>query len=251
MRPLAVSPDEFRRLADRVADAAAELLRTLDDRPVFPSSSGAAMRDAFDRPLPEEGLGEAAFDDLAAIADNVRIGNGRLFPYVVSPGDPVGALGDLYASVLNQNVTAWRSAPAAVTVERTVVRWVAEAIGCSGFTGSLTSGGSLASLMGLAIARESRAPANDDGAAPCVVYASEEVHMAIPKAVALLGLGRRNLRLLPVDSEFRIDLGALERAIADDRQQGRKGVAIVASAGTIMTGAVDPLRRLAEIAREN
>src|SRR5262245_7391924 len=220
MRPLAVSPDEFRRLADRVADAAAELLRTLDDRPVFPSSSGAAMRDAFDRPLPEEGLGEAAFDDLAAIADNVRIGNGRLFPYVVSPGDPVGALGDLYASVLNQNVTAWRSAPAAVTIERTVVRWLAEAVGCDVFTGSLTSGGSSANLMGLAMAPEAKAPANDAGSPTGIVYASDQVHMSIPKAVALLGLGRDNLRLVPADEAFRVRVDALDAAIADDVAAG-------------------------------
>jgi len=129
--------------------------------------------------------------------------------------------------VLNQNVTAWRSAPAAVTVERTVVRWLAEAIGCTGFTGSLTSGGSLANLMALAMARESRAPANDDGATPCVVYASTEIHMAIPKAVALLGIGRANLRVIPVDEDFRIDVKALEAAIADDQRAGLKGMRLL------------------------
>ena len=74
-------------------------------------------------------------------------------------------------------------------VERTVVRWLAEAIGCEGFGGSLTSGGSLSNLMALALAREAHAPANEDGARGGVVYASDEVHMAIPKAVALLGIG--------------------------------------------------------------
>ena len=129
MGPLAVSPEEFRRRADRVADAATALLASLDDRRLSPAASAPEMEAAFDRPAPEEGIGESVFDDLAGIADNVRIGNGRLFPYVVSPGEPVGALGDLYASVLNQNVTAWRSAPAAVAIERTVVRWLAEAVG--------------------------------------------------------------------------------------------------------------------------
>jgi glutamate/tyrosine decarboxylase-like PLP-dependent enzyme len=105
--------------------------------------------------------------------------------------------------------------------------------------------------MGLAMARESRAPANENGVEACVVYASEEVHMAIPKAIALLGIGRNNLRLIPVDDAFRIDVAALEDAIAEDRGTGRKGIAIVASAGTITTGAIDALRQLAEVARAN
>jgi glutamate/tyrosine decarboxylase-like PLP-dependent enzyme len=153
--------------------------------------------------------------------------------------------------VLNQNVTAWRSAPAAVTIERTVIAWLAEAIGCEGFVGSFTSGASLANLMALAMARESRSPANEDGAQAGVVYASEEVHMSIQKAVALLGIGRRNLRLIPVDDAFRIDLAALQEAIDVDRQAGRRGIALVGSAGTIMSGAIDPLARLAETAHEN
>ena len=111
------------------------------------------------------------------MAEHVRAPTGRRFPYVIGSGEPLGALGDFYASVLNQNMTAWRSAPAAVTIERAVVGWLAEAMGCEGFDGLFTSGASLANLMALAMARESRAPANEDGARPCVVYASDEVHM--------------------------------------------------------------------------
>jgi aromatic-L-amino-acid/L-tryptophan decarboxylase len=170
---------------------------------------------------------------------------------VVGSGDPIGALGDFYASVVNQNVTAWRSAPAAVTIERTVLAWLAAAIGCDGFVGTFTSGGSLGNLMALAMARESGAPANEAGAQPGVVYASEEVHMSIPKAVAILGLGRANLRLIPVDENMRIQVPALETAIARDREAGRRGIALVGSAGTIMSGAIDPLAELADVARRN
>jgi aromatic-L-amino-acid decarboxylase len=251
MLPLQLPADEFRAFAQRVAAAAADLVSTLDERRTVPATSGSATAQTFDQPLPEEGLGEAVFDDLAAIAAHARASTGRLFPYVVGSGEPIAALGDLYASVLNQNVTAWRSAPSAVTVERTIVRWLAEAIGCDGFYGSLTSGGSLSNLMALALAREAHAPANEDGARGGVVYASDEVHMAIPKAVALLGIGRANLRRIPVDDAFRINVAALEDAVAADRRAGRKGVAIVASAGTIKTGAVDPIRELAEIATAN
>jgi aromatic-L-amino-acid/L-tryptophan decarboxylase len=141
--------------------------------------------------------------------------------------------------------------PAAVAIERTVLEWLASAIACDGFVGTFTSGGSLGNLMALTMARESRAPANEDGAQPGVVYASEEVHMSIPKAVAMLGLGRANLRLTPVDDNMQIDVPALEDAIVRDREAGRRGIALVGSAGTIMTGAIDPLAELADLGRQH
>jgi aromatic-L-amino-acid decarboxylase len=246
---LELSPEEFDLLADRVFRAAREYLAGLDGRPSFPATSGAATAEVFERPLPERGEGPAAFDDLAVVADHSRPGNARFFAYVLGSGEPVAALGDLYASVLNQNVTAWRSAPAAVTIERTVVRWVAEAIGCEGFAGSLVSGGSSANLMGLAMAREATVPANEEGARPGAVYASAEVHMSVPKALALLGVGRASLRLIPVDDAFKMRTDALAAAIERDRRAGIPAIAIVATAGTTSTGAVDPLREIAGIAQ--
>lgn len=195
-------------------------------------------------------MGVAALDLLAEVASSSRPPGPRMFGYVVGSGEPVAAAADLLASVLNQNVTAWRSAPAAVSIERTVVRWIAAAIGCKGFVGSLTGGGSSANLMALAMAREARCPANDDGAQPGMVYASSEVHMSIPKAMALLGLGHRNLRLIPVDENFRIIPAELRRAIEEDRREGKKQIAIVGNGGTVNTGAIDPLHELAEMARE-
>lgn len=247
--PLELSPEDFDLLVDRVCRAAGGYLAGLDGRASFPPISGAATAGVFERPLPEQGVGSAVFDDLAVIADHSRPGNARFFGYVLGSGEPVAAIGDLYASVLNQNVTAWRSAPAAVTVERTVLRWVAEAIGCEGFTGSLVGGGSSANLMGLAMAREAMVPANEDGARPCAVYASAEVHMSVPKALAVLGVGRANLRLIPVDEAFRMRTDALATAIERDRRAGIPAIAIVATAGTTSTGAVDPLREIADIAQ--
>jgi aromatic-L-amino-acid decarboxylase len=247
MPPLRVSADEFRTIAEGVNRLAAEFLSSLDDRQTAPATS-ATDTAAISVPLTEDGVGDAVLRDLEAITDHVRAPTGRRLPYVLGSGDPIGALGDLYASVLNQNVTAWRSAPAAVAIERTVLEWLAGAIGCDGFAGTFTSGGSLGNLMALAMARESRAPANEHGAQGGVVYASEEVHMSIPKAVAMLGLGRANLRLIPVDNTMRIDVPALEAAIAHDREAGARCVALVGSAGTIMSGAIDPLTELADVA---
>ena len=190
-----------------------------------------------------------ALDALQDVIRHSRPPTPRFYGYVLGSGEPVAAAADLLASVLNQNLTAWRSSPAAVTIERTVVGWLAQAVGCAGFTGSLTGGGSPANLMGLAMAREAKAPANDGGAQPGVIYASDEVHMSIPKAVGLMGIGRKNLRFIPTDDQFRMRPDELERAVKRDRREGKPAIAIVASAGTVNTGAIDPLPELAEIAR--
>jgi glutamate/tyrosine decarboxylase-like PLP-dependent enzyme len=181
-----------------------------------------------------------------------RVQNGRFFGYVLGSGEPVGSVADLLASVLNQNVTAWRSGPAAVVIEQTVVGWLSQAIGCPEFHGHLTGGGSSANLMGLAMARETKASANEKGiAAGGVVYASDEIHMSIPKSVALLGIGRDNLRLIPTDATFHMIPEELDARIRQDKAAGKIPLAVVASAGTVNTGAVDPLQQIAEISHRH
>jgi aromatic-L-amino-acid decarboxylase len=250
MNPLYVSNQEFRSLAARVMSIAADFYEQLDNMRAYPRTSGARTMEAFDAPLSQEGLHDAALDALSSVVEMARAPTPRFFGYVLGSGEPVAALADLLASVLNQNVTAWRSAPAAVSIERQVVRWIAEALGCTGLTGSLCGGGSAANLMALAMAREAKLPANDSGARPGIVYASSEVHMSIVKAVALLGLGRSNLRVIPTDENFRMCTSELERAIAEDCAAGRELIAVVASAGTVNTGAIDPLEEIASICRK-
>src|ERR1035438_3872469 len=219
MNALELSPKDFRRLAADVIDLCAGYLCTLDERSTFPQTTGAESERLFDLDLPEHGMGDQAFVALTDVIGNSRAQNGRFFGYVQGSGEPIAALGDLLGSVLNQNITAWRSSPAGVTIERTVVRWLSEAVGCGGFAGTLTSGGSAANLMGLAMAREIKTPANERGlygAAVGVIYASEQVHMAVPKAVAMLGIGRENLRYVPCDDGYRMVPAQLERAILRD-----------------------------------
>lgn len=252
MNPLEISPEQFRQLAQRVTDLATEFLSSLPQRETFPSeATAAAVSGVLEAPLPLQGLGASALEQLKDVLRFSRPPSPRFYGYVLGSGDPVGAVADLLASVLNQNVTAWRSGPAAVTIERTVVRWLAEAIGCGKFTGSLTGGGSSANLMGLMMARESRHAANEEGARGGVVYGSSEVHMSIAKAMGLLGLGHRNLRSVPVDENFRMRVDELERAIETDRREGKAPIAVVASAGTVNTGAIDPLADIAAIARKH
>ena len=250
MNPLVLSETAYREVYERIAQLALDYLAGIDRRSCFPNISGVDATDLFAGPLPELGLGFAALDDLANVVEASRAQGPRFFGYVLGSGEPIAAGADLLASVLNQNVTAWRSGPAATTLEHLVVGWLAEAIGCVGFRGSLTGGGSSANLMALAMAREARLPANEHGIREVgTVYASEQVHMSIAKSVALLGIGRDHLRLIPCDENFRIRTDLLRQAIADDVTAGKTPIAIVGSAGTVSTGSIDPLGELADIAK--
>jgi glutamate/tyrosine decarboxylase-like PLP-dependent enzyme len=251
MNALHVSEEQFRALAARVSTLAADFYSRLDGMRAYPLTTGARTRAAFSEPAPQQGLHEAAFDALAQVIDMSRAPTPRFFGYVLGSGEPIAALADLLASVLNQNVTAWRSAPAAVAIERQVIGWVAEALGCPELSGSLCGGGSAANLMALAMAREAKLPANELGARPGVVYCSGEVHMSIAKSVALLGLGRGSLHVVPIDERSRMSVAGLEEAIAQDQAAGRDLLAVVASAGTVSTGAIDPLEELAGVCRRH
>jgi glutamate/tyrosine decarboxylase-like PLP-dependent enzyme len=214
MNSLDISSDQFRRLAEHVTGLAADYLQDLDSRSISPGSRGQETEALFHTPMPEAGLGENALDALQDVIKHSRAQNGRFFGYVLGSGEPVGATADLLVSVLNQNVTAWRSGPAAAAIEKTVVGWLAQAIGCQGFSGSLIGGGSSANLMGLAMAREGKMSANESGVSVGgTVYASEEVHMSIPKSIALLGIGRENLRLISTDDSFQMIPEELDRGI--------------------------------------
>ncbi len=136
MKPLALSPEHFGALAADMVALSVEYLSTLDARPVFPRTSGAETERLFAAEAPEHGMGDQAFDALREVIAHSRAQNGRFFGYVQGPGEPIAALGDLVASILTQNITAWRSSPAGVTIERTVVRWLAEAVGCHDFSGT-------------------------------------------------------------------------------------------------------------------
>jgi aromatic-L-amino-acid/L-tryptophan decarboxylase len=252
MNPLEISSREFQRLSEHVATAAAQYLDNLDNKRIAPAVTGEESLRCFDAPVPEQGIGHAVLQDLAQILNCCRAQNGRFFGYVLGSGEPVAAVADLLASVLNQNVTAWRSSPAAVMIEKTAVRWLAQAIGCPQFHGHLTGGGSSANLMGMAMAREAAAPANETGyRGKGVVYAADQIHMSIPKSIALLGIGRNNLHLIPTDSSWRMIPHELDRRIVQDKAAGKTPLSVVASAGTVNTGAIDPFRQIAEIAHRH
>ncbi|MFQ5670880.1 MAG: pyridoxal phosphate-dependent decarboxylase family protein [Acidobacteriota bacterium] len=229
--------------------------------PIFPDPPAADLHRALDQPLPARGrsarrlLAEMQQTLLPSLRDN---GHPRFFGYVMSPPSAVGIAGDLIASALDQNLTSWRSAPGATEVERVVVDWLRQIAGLPrGATGLLTSGGSLATFTALAVARTAKAPRGTArgglgrlGERLMTLYVSDQGHMSVPRAAELLGLGTAAVRILPTDGRFRMDPTALERAVDADRRAGHLPFCVVASAGTAATGAIDPLARIARIARK-
>lgn len=250
MSALELSIEDLERLLATASALTLEYWDSLPTRRTYPQLNGAQLAERWAAPWNEEPLGPEVLGRFHEVAEASRASTGRFLGYVFGSGEPVSAIGDLLTSALNANVTSWRSAPAAASIERTVVGWLAEAVGCAGFTGSLCGGGSAANLMGLAMAREASRPANEHGVrGDCTVYASSEVHMSIPKSMALLGLGRDNLRLIPCDEDFQLRTDELQKAIDADRRTGKHPLAIVATAGTVNTGAIDPLLEMARVAK--
>jgi len=255
MHEFDLDPEEVRRLGYRAADMVAAHRAGLLDHPVFGKVGAAAS--FFDEPLPEEG--QSADEVLAAVRDRVLahpFGNShpRFFAFINATADPLGTVADYLASAMNSN--CWGGDHAAIHVERRVVGWIAEILGLPATAeGLLTSGGSMANLTALGAARRAVAPGvRDDGFAgtpPLVVYASEEVHNCVDKAVDLLGIGRRQLRKIPTDDRFRVRVDALRAAIDADRKAGLNPAIVVGNAGTVNTGSIDPLEELADLcARE-
>jgi glutamate/tyrosine decarboxylase-like PLP-dependent enzyme len=153
--------------------------------------------------------------------------------------------------VLNQNPGAWAIGPGAVAMERRVVRWLCDLVGYDGAAGgNLTSGGTMANFIALKLARDAVSGDRAQHAGVrenWAVYASDERHVAVDKAVDAVGLGRDALRVIPTDDAFRIDLAALEEAIAGDRAAGVRPLCVIAMGGSTNTGAVDPLEELRRI----
>jgi aromatic-L-amino-acid/L-tryptophan decarboxylase len=246
------SAEEIRKWGDAAVAMMVEYLESIRERRVYPDTSAGQIRDQFETSLPITGT---QFDHLLAtfrdtIAPLTRANaHPRMFGYVQSPGTPIAAIADLLASALNANLTAWRSAPSAVELERLTLDWIRQILGLNAnAAGLFLSGGSMANLSALAVARTSKTAFCSPGKA-LRIYASEETHHSIIKAAELLGIGRDNVRLIAVDDRFKIRIDQLAQAINHDRAAGHYPFCVVANAGTVATGAIDPLLEIAEVAR--
>jgi aromatic-L-amino-acid decarboxylase len=252
--------EDFREAAHALVDGVADYLAELPSRPVWQPVPEDLRSRLLELPLPENGLD---MGDLAAFAlDNVLpypMGNGHpaFFGWVNPPPSRAGVALSLAAAAMNPSVVSGDHAD--VHLERAVVRWLAELVGYPHTPGAglLTSGASAATIVCLAGAR-GRALANLGhdvrraglaGAPPLVSYVPGEAHSCVPRALALLGLGSETIREVPLQ-EGRLDVAGLRALVADDRERGALPALLVGSAGTVNTGAIDPLDAFADVAAE-
>jgi glutamate/tyrosine decarboxylase-like PLP-dependent enzyme len=248
----------LRTLAHRMVDEMLEHLRTVRDRPAW-QPIPERVKQALKAPVPMDPASvDQVYEEFRRDVLPYPLGNihPRFWGWVIGTGTPQGVLAEMLTATMNSNVGGGEQIPS--YVEQQVLEWCKQMLGYPReASGLLVSGGSMANMVGLAVARNARAeidlPERGLQAAPrrMTFYASTETHNSVKKSASVLGLGREALREIPVDAEFRIDVLALERAIAADRAAGCHPFCVVGNAGTVNTGAIDPLERLADLcARE-
>src|SRR6185295_9494528 len=255
MTDLLFSPGQHARAAALTGDFIERYSRTVQARPVFPEIDRNALRALMAERLPDDGRSlESLFAELEAVIvpNSTQTAHPRFLPYVQPSPNGLSPYAEAAAAVLNQNCNLWTLSPAANAVEQTVVRWFGDLLGFGpGAGGLITSGGSMANLIALTAARDrflggaARSEGLQGRTSPLIVYTSEEVHSSTDKAVSILGIGTKRLRHLACDDQFRIRLDLLAKAVAEDRANGASPFCVVASAGTVTTGAIDPIRELA------
>jgi glutamate/tyrosine decarboxylase-like PLP-dependent enzyme len=252
-----LDPQAFRDLLAEAADIATRHWERLPEMAAYTRPPDALVAAFRAQPLPNQAMPAAAILDRIereVVAYPLGIGQRRWWGFINSPPHPIGIAADLIATTLKNNCAG--TSQMAVQVELTVMDWLARLVGLpAGASGLLVSGGSMANLVALAGCREAKLPGSRrrglrDAPRQPTVYASTEAHSCILRAVELLGLGSEALRRVPVDREYRMDAAALREMIATDRAAEREPICIVASAGTVNTGVVDPLNAAADVARE-
>ena len=261
-KPAELSPEDFRALGHELVDEIAGFLADLREKPVAPDRTPAQVRSLIgDRGVPERGEDPHAILRNAAellFEHSTFNGHPRFFGYITSSASPIGALADLLAAGVNPNVGAWQLSPVATEIERQAVRWVAELIGfpenCGGI---MVSGGNMANMVCLmaAIRRKASWDMRQVGAAGVsqkrlMSYASGEVHTWLHKGADLCGLGLDSVRAVAVDEARAMRIDDLRRQIKADREAGLEPAFVVGTAGSVGTGAIDPLPEIARLCKE-
>jgi aromatic-L-amino-acid decarboxylase len=254
-----ISATEFREAMHQAADMLADYLENVGEYRVMPNIAPGDVR----RQLPSEPPGEA--EPLSQILEDYKRliepntthwNHPGFMAYFAVTGSGPGIIGEALASGLNLNAMLWRTGPAATELEELVCDWLRQMMGLpETFRGHINDTASVGSLISMATARQRlaeydirhRGMAGRDDLPTLTVYASEHAHSSIDKATITLGIGLDNLRKICDDDDFRMDVGALETAIREDRAAGRRPTCVVATLGTTSTTSVDPLRAIAEI----
>ena len=249
--PLSLDEDAMRRLGYQAVDALVSHYQTVAAKPVAP-----AERDQFSLPRrlrrfprrrqPADEVLSAALESV--FTNIMQLTHPRFYAYIPGPSNYIGALADFIAAGFNVFAGTAPRNLGAYEVERRTVRWLCDLAGLDERAGGVfVSGGSVASLTALTAARHIQLR---DRSADAVAYYSAETHSSVERALFILGFAKRQCRVIPVDQRFRIDLAALRAAVAEDKRRGLRPFCVVGNAGTTNTGAVDPLRQLAAVCRQ-
>lgn len=260
----AVDDVGLREMGYAMVDLVVEYLQGLEGRRVYGPLTPAGLDDTFAEPMPEEGtpFAELVQDCRNRVFPNtMAIGSRRYFGMMNPAPLPLAIFSEALCAAMNQNTASWRHAPSGTAIEKRVIRWLCDLFGLPERSfGTMTDGGSLANITGLKLAinrvlgrdlsRVGDAGGPGADLAKLTFYVSAQAHYSFEKAIDLLGLGRGQLRRIPVDELYRIDLGALEAAINADKQAGLRPACIIGIAGTTNTGSIDKLDRLAALAQQ-
>lgn len=258
-----LSEEEFRKLGYQAVDKAADYFAELPRRPVFQRMHESERQALMNMPMPADPL--SGDEILRLLEEQIMphpMGNGhpRFFGWVNSPPAMLAVITEILAAAMNPSCAGGDHA--AIYLEHCAVRWLMDLLGfpIEGSTGLLVSGGSAASLTALAAARHKalgqlgidvRKQGVSGNHAKLRLYASAQAHSCIQKAVELLGLGSDSIRWIEVAEDFRMSLASLRQAVREDQQQGWHPFCIVANAGSVQTGAIDPLDTVADFAKES
>jgi len=259
--PLELTEEQFRSLGHDLVDRIASFLGSLRGRAVTPTESADKVRAVLGaaRTLPEQGSEAGALLQNAAdllFEHSLFNGHPRFYGYITSSAAPIGMLAELLAAAVNANVGAWKLSPMATEIEAQTIRWLAQFIGYPADCGGLLlSGGNMANLTCFLAARAAKAgwDIRKQGVAagpPLLIYASKETHTWIQKATDITGLGTDAIRWIGVDKLGRMDLAALQVQYKRDLAEGYRPFLVIGTAGTVSTGAVDPLPDLAAFCQE-
>ena len=234
--------------------------RSISHRPIFPAIDREVLSGLLTTPFPDQGIGvEGLFRAIhqKILPNTTTLSHPRFLAFVAGAGNGIAPYADAIAATVNQNCAVWLGGPVASVIEQSVVAWLAGLFGYGEQAGGIvTAGGSMATLDALATMLHARRPqfrqrGLQTAAPPLVVYTSAEAHWCVGKAAAILGIGLDNVRRVPVDDRYRMRLDALEAMIRADRAAGFEPACVVATPGTLSTGAIDPIATIADVcARE-
>lgn len=255
-----MSTEEFRAVGHALVDRIAELLASSRERPVTGGRTVSEIRDLVHsaRTMPDEGTDAATIvDEAADVLTRYSLFNGhpKFLGYVTSSPAPIGMLADLLAAAVNPNVGSWTLGPVATEIESQTVAWIGELLGYpTSASGVLVSGGNMANFVGFYTALRSAFPRDSAQRTPerlarATVYASGETHTWMDKAVDMFGLAPDARRIVAVDAERRLRIDDLVAQIERDVRDGRIPLLVSGSAGTVSTGAVDPLIEMARVCK--